>query len=191
MHETTFDSAFPHDYEIEFPTVLSGSGTVPQIYYPGATSEGGPVSLMCKVLPRNGALWLACFCGDVGRAHGIFSTPDPRRFCAVAHGAGYFINPDQPGDWEEISAGPLNEVRLLQEAGLILFADYTKLAAYGRNGWVWSTPPLTWDDLRITEVFGNLIRGTGYDAPNYRDGEFIVELSTGRVLQGLYDWTDP
>jgi hypothetical protein len=75
-------------------------------------------------------------------------------------------------------------VRVVRERGLLVFADYLVLTAWGRNGKLWATERLSWDGLRITEVTADEVRGFGWEAPADREVAFVVDLATGRHRGG-------
>jgi hypothetical protein len=64
---------------------------------------------------------------------GIFTTPDPDRLWVVAAGEGYFVSANTPTSWEEISAVAILDVRPIAAHDIIVFADFTNLAAYGKR----------------------------------------------------------
>ena len=113
----------------------------------------------------------------------IVSTPEPNRVCIISGSAGYLVNVENPEIWEEVVI-PVLSVLLLPEHDLLVVADFTSLAAYGRNGLSWRSPRLCWDELKIVKVTRNTIEGTGYDPTNSISNEsrFAVEIGTGRSL---------
>lgn len=94
------------------------------------------------------------------------------------------MNAESPGLWEEVRACPVIDFRLLPEHELLVFSDFTRLAAYGRDGLVWRSPQVCWDDLKITDVTRETIEGTGHDPTNSlkKEMHFAVDLRTGRSL---------
>src|SRR4029077_14457295 len=71
----------------------------------------------------------------------------------------------------------------LLEQKLLVFADFTSLAAYGSDKFAWQSPRVCWDELKITKVTSGLIEGTGYDPTNpLTSSRFAVDAKTGRSL---------
>lgn len=79
--------------------------------------------------------------------------------------------------WEGVRALPVFDFRALPEHELLVFSDFTGLAAYGSNGLVWRSPRVWWDDLKITNVTHETIEGTGL-----QEMRFAVDLKTGHAL---------
>ena len=113
----------------------------------------------------------------------VVSTPDPDCVCVISGSAGYTVKVDKPEMWETIVI-PVLSVRLLAEHQLLVFADFTSLAAYGKNGLIWRSPRLCWDELKILNVTHDTIEGTGYDPTDSISNEsrFAVDIVTGRSL---------
>jgi len=62
-----FDFSFPRDYEFEYPTEPSGTGRIPQWYYPKVRPFGGAlISCLrsCRVINTHG---FACISGGRSR----------------------------------------------------------------------------------------------------------------------------
>jgi hypothetical protein len=181
-----FDWSFPREYEIQHPAAFGDPEKLPQIYYPGASREGGSADLAIRVIPMDRSPWIACFTssGLGGSNPTIMSTPNPRKFCAVSYGAAYFVNADNPDDWSYVEeVCPTLNAWAVPHQNFLLFADYTHLGAYGPDGPVWISERVCWDWLRVAEITQDTIKGVGFDAP--RDNEeapFAVELRTGRIL---------
>ena len=76
------------------------------------------------------------------------------------------------------------DVRQLPEAGLLVFSDFTHLAAYRNNKLAWQSARVCWDDLKIAKITNEVIEGVGYDPTNSITHErpFSVDLRTGRSL---------
>ena len=111
--------------------------------------------------------------------------PNPHWVCVVAEGQGYLINANVPTSWERIAIIPILDVRPIQARQIIVFADHTRLMAYGLSGMQWKTKRLVWDALTITEVTEELIRGKGCDAGNGETVYFTVDLSSGTHKGGI------
>jgi hypothetical protein len=184
------DTTFPSSYECRELTSAPGCRTLPCYYYPGASKEGGRDGIIAEVRPDAGQPWLGSFA--FGRVtpkgvSGMFATPDPQALCVVARGAGYWVRVSDPEVWEPIAADPITDVRPVAAQGILVFADYTRLVAYGEAGLRWRTKRLTWDDLKITEVQDEFITGEGWDAPANSSVSFRVSLATGEHEGGIPD----
>ncbi len=177
------DLEFAHEYEVEEFRELPGTGKlgIPLIYFPQPKTRPEHDGLWVTIHPTDGRSWTGVFQGlDTSCAISrVVSTPDPERVCVVSGGLGYLVKANQPEIWEEIVVAPITDVRSLSEQALIVFADFTNLAAYTRNGLAWKTQPLCWDELKILRITASTLEGVGYEA------EFAVDIRTGRSLLPL------
>jgi hypothetical protein len=157
-------------------------------YYPGAYTGGGRDGILAMVRPERGAPWLGTFAfGRIAPkgVSGMFAMPNPQQLCVVAKGEGYIVSANAPTEWELVRAIPIIDVRPVRAAGLIIFADFTKLIAYGYEGFKWQTEQLSWDDLRITEVTDTYISGEFWDIRSESIASFAVDLATGSHRGGV------
>lgn len=182
------DLSFPHDYEVDTNAELPGCpGSIKTIYYPEAAEVASHGGLLVKVLPKCSDPWIGIF-GDLDPHYwaGIMSCPDRNSVCVVSWGEGYLVRADNPMVFESIQPGPIIDAHAIVDAGLIVFADFTKLVAYGREGMRWVTERLAYDGVRITETTPEHICGMAYHAPSAKEIEFIVDTRTGRHRGGAY-----
>jgi hypothetical protein len=180
------DLAFPHSYEVEELGDLPGTGKLadPVIYFPPPKYRPEHNGLWLKVTAAGGNAWIGVFAFSASTFSRVVSSPDPSRICVVAKGGAYIVKVDEPEIWEQIPADPVMDVRLLQEERLLVFSDFTRLAAYGSKGLAWRSPRVCWDGLKILSVKHETIEGTGYDPTNAiaHESRFVVDLKTGRSL---------
>jgi hypothetical protein len=188
-HMLEFDLRLSHSYEIEEIGDFPGTGRFrdPVIYFPRPQEgrEGG--GLWLRVKPGNGESWIGVFAFGYSSPPAlsrVVSTPDRDRLCVIANGAAYVVKSDEPEVWDKIPVNPVLDVRLVPEKGLIIFSDFTRLAAYRRGTVTWRSPRVCWDALKIIRITGEVIEGVGYDPTNLVTHElpFSVDLETGRSL---------
>src|SRR5258707_10944268 len=118
------NTSFTHIYECRQLSESPASAQSPHYYYPGASTEGGRDGIVAEVRPENGGPWLGTFAfGQITPrgVSGIFTTPDPQRFCVVAKGQGYLVYAKVPTEWESVRATPIIDVRLIPAQGIIVF----------------------------------------------------------------------
>lgn len=181
------DRTFPHDYECERLTETPRTERA-HYYFPGASTKGGRDGILIEVRPVQGPVWLGTFAfGQVTPKgfSGIFTTPNPERLCVVSCGEGYLVSAKTPKEWETIGSMPIIDVRPVLAQGIIVFANYTELVAYGSSGLKWRTKRLTWDSLKITEVTDDFIKGEFWDIRSEANANFVVDLATGNHKGGL------
>jgi hypothetical protein len=186
--EASMDTAFPHLYECSQLSEIPGSASLPHYYYPGATTKGGQDGILVEVRPEQGEHWLATFAfGKIAPkgASGILTTPDPKRLCVVAQGEGYLVSANAPMSWERVQATPIIDVRAVPAQAIIVFAEFTRLIAYGPGGLKWKTKRLSWDNLKIREVTDTFIKGEFWDIRTEAMASFVVDLATGTHQGGI------
>ena len=183
------DLTLPHSYQVEELDELPGSGklAVPLIFFPPPKNRPEHDGLWLKVKPANGVGWIGVFAFGYRSPPAfsrVLSSLDPDRVCVISSGAAYMVDTDEPEVWEQIPVTPVLDVRPIPEEGLIVFSDFTRLAAYGRSGLVWRSPRVCWDGLKIVSTTHETIEGTGYDPTNSvtNESRFVVDLKTGRSL---------
>lgn len=177
------DESFTRSYECERLTESPVTARARHYYYPGASTTGGSDGILLKVQPEQGEWWLGTFAfGGLTPAgvSGIFTTPDPQKFCVVDGGRGYLVSADAPTVWERIDAVPITDLRPIRAQQIIVFATFCELVAYGKSGFKWRTKRLVWDGLKITEVTETLIKGEGdWNFFKSAGESFVVDLATG------------
>jgi len=186
--QTIFDMGFRSGYSVAIlPGLPAVGGTVHQFHRQGQRthSEG----LVIRVGPRVGEAWVGNFQGSASRTglNGGFATPSENDLCVVSEGQGYWVRADEPRKYLLLECDPVVDVRRVPCRDLVVFADFTRLVAYGPNGLVWRTEALSYDGVTISEVGKELIRGVAWD-PTVTGGggtvEFCVETDTGHHTGG-------
>ena len=87
---------------------------------------------------------------------------------------------DEPHISEEIQSFPIVEAHSIFKNGILVFADFTGISAYGSKGLIWMTNRISSDGLKITEITDNYIKGLAWDSPRQREVEFLVDIETGQ-----------
>ena len=179
------DLTFQNNYSIE---IIEELGSGERYYYPGANTQGGKDGLIVEVISSEGKSWIGIFAfGEISRngISGVYSTPDPNKFCVVSKGAGYIVSSNNPKDWQEVKAIPVMDVRSINHQKIIVFADYTELVAYDETGIKWRTERLAYDSFKITEVTEYTLKGEFWNIRNEANETFEVNLTTGSQLGGI------
>jgi hypothetical protein len=183
------DLTFPHSYEVHELGELPGTGKFasPLFLFPPPQTRPEHDGLWVRVRSANGKQWVGNFKFGYSSPPAfsrVVSSPNSDRVCVIAKGAAYLVSADKPGNWEQIPLMPVLDVRQIPEHGLLVFSDFTALAAYGSGGLVWRSPRVCWDDLKIVRVTTDTIEGVGYDPTNSvtHESRFVVNLTTGLSL---------
>src|SRR6476469_7399582 len=165
------DLTLPHSYEIEEVPELPGTGKfdVPLLYFPRPKTSREHDGLWIKIRAARGTPWIGVFAFGYSSPPAfsrVVSTLDPNRVCVISNGAAYIVKADEAETWEEVPVIPVLDMRLLPEHQLLVFSDFNRLTAYGSNGFVWRSPRVCWDELKIIRVTHDTIEGTGHDPTN-------------------------
>jgi hypothetical protein len=144
-------------------------------------------ALQLMVRPASGGTFLAtCALGftDPAMPTGVFACPNPDAMCAVAGGYAYVIDTAQPEHCTHISLKPVVEVRPLVARWLLLFVGFHSIVAWGRGGLAWKSARLSWEGVRITNIDGDELHGTGWNLMTDREVAFSLDLLTGQHQGG-------
>lgn len=154
---------------------------------PGGTPSGLALEvstgdIVLEVRPASGESWVGRFHGGAEGLDGVFATPDPDVVCVIVRGQGYWVPVHEPMAFEAIRSTPIKNV--LSDPRTLIFASFTRLSAYGQQGFMWVTEDLSWDGLKDLSITGPVVRGTAWDAPAGRGVPFLVDMVTGRTEGG-------
>ncbi|RKG57205.1 hypothetical protein D7X30_20935 [Corallococcus sp. AB011P] len=186
MNELT-NPGFHGAYTWEVLDEGPGAQNSPRHFFPGNTA-GGQNGLLVQVTPAGGAPWLGMFAFGNAKGAGVSSVlamPDPEKLCVVSRGAGYLVTARDPSAWEAVQVMPVTDVRAVPSAGVVVFADFTEMVAYGAEGLRWRTKRLSWDGLKIIQVTERSIIGEYWDMRTEMMQTFEVDLATGAQKGGV------
>jgi hypothetical protein len=142
-----------------------------------------------RVLPQSGDAWVGIFYGQdyqtaLAAPSKVIAWPDGRSFCVVYEGAADVVRADDPTKTYEIDTYLVTGVTVLPEHGMVVFADFQDLTAYGPDGLLWRSGRLAADDLRIEGVDGDSLLAYGFMG---NSGErFSVDIATGRASDSRF-----
>jgi hypothetical protein len=181
------DGSFPAEWQVQ---ILAGRPLIlprRQFVYPAAVEEVELGALELMVRHAAGESFLAtCALGFASPAvpTGVWSCPDPTRLCAIAGGYAYIIDTRAPEQFQQVSYRPVTEVRPMPQAGLLLFASFHSVEAWGREGRRWQTARLSWEGLRLGAAIEDKLQGWGWDMRTDTEVEFLIDLRTGEHSGG-------
>lgn len=183
-----FDIAFPVHYDLVLLDRIERLGGKEVFAFPGAhpvdRQQELAVAPIVEVTPAGGDPWIAVFSGaeqyGVPPAvhHAVIALPDGWTFCLIRSGSGMIVRADDPRITSEIESWPITGYLVVPSVELIVFADFTKLVAYGRGGHAWRSRRLALDDLKIIRSEGHVLHVTGFFGDK-EDVPFTVDLRTG------------
>ncbi|MEO8724673.1 MAG: hypothetical protein ABI383_00995 [Acidobacteriaceae bacterium] len=132
------------------------------------------------VMVRAGAAsWLGIFALGYDSPHtvtGVYPTPHPDRFLALAGGYAYFADASAPEQTQFLKQQPMVWIGYCMNPALLLLADHRTITAVGSEGVAWQTPPLSMEGLSEIRVEGAAVMGKGWDAISDQEHEFRVEM---------------
>jgi hypothetical protein len=182
---------FPHEWRAEVLAKPPLIAPARQFTYPqqiaGEEDAMARGALLLQVNPAAGGTFIAtCALGftEPSMPTGILACPNPRELCAVAGGYAYIIDTAEPERSTHIPLKPVAEVLVLAEHGLLIFAGFHAIVAWGREGLAWQTARLSWEGIRITGVEGSALKGFGWNLPTDKEVEFAIDLQTGTHTGG-------
>jgi hypothetical protein len=176
-----FDETFATGFECEQLEELPGSDR--SRYYYGENAGIGADGLLVSVRPRISAPWIGVFAlGKVTpkAKSGLYSWPHPETLCVVSRGQAYLVNVEQPTKFEIVNVHPVLDVIPVASKRIVVFANYTELAAYGESGRVWVSQRLSWDGFSVTAVTSEYIEGRAWEPSVEAEVDFRINLSDGR-----------
>jgi hypothetical protein len=183
-----FDFTFPRNYEVRILEAAPPVHPVEKLHhYPVELEEGDRNGAYVRVTPQTGPAWAGFFALGFDSdqvVSQLCSTPDPERFCVVAGGYAYVVKASDPAQWLRVEQQPVVDLRVLPQHGLLLFAGFTSITAFGGSGIAWTTQRLTWEGLTITAIDGDKLLGNGWDALTDKEARFEVDLKTGKHTGG-------
>ncbi len=150
----------------------------------------GALELMVR--PRagggGGAFLATCSLGfkDPAMPTGVWGSPRADEMCAVAGGYAYMVDTTQPERVTQIPLRPVAAVKALECEGLLVFAGFNSLVAWGEEGLRWTTGRLSWEGVTLGEVVDGRLTGTGWEMLSDRELPFSVDLQTGAHDGGGY-----
>lgn len=177
---------FAHDFEAE---ILPNSIGKKSLRIPDAGED--VESLTVRFTPANDAPWI----GDFARAFatdelpsGVFGWPDGKSVAVLSAGYGYVVKVHDPTGWVRLQPMPVTDVRIMPEAKLILFADFTHIFAYSAAKAEWKSERISWEGITITQVATHHIFGMAWDAMQDKEVEFALDVRTGEHTGGARPW---
>lgn len=144
-------------------------------------------AMYATVKPATGGEFLAtCARGfaDASLPSGIWSCPRPQEICLVSGGYACVVDTAAPEQALLVPQRPVTEVLVSVEAGLLLFAGFHTVVAYGAGGVAWQTKKLTWEGMTGLRVEGATLHGVGWDMMADKEVPFVVDLKTGEHTGG-------
>lgn len=191
--------SFQHQYGIK---ILSNMPDKSQryvtYYYPQPTEANSSNDFVFLVTPRYAKPWVGVVSrGPYVSCHescGFYACPNPRLICIVSGGQAFIIDSEIPCNWSAVPCTPVLDVKVLVDHQLLVFSDFSRITALGKDGIAWTTRPLAFKGLRITHSDKQFVYGTTLDL----NGPvplvpFQIDATTGRSKGGcwLFDTVVP
>jgi len=148
---------------------------------------GGREGLVVRFYPDNSETWVANFQPGSSGWEGVLEHPNGKHLIVLASGQGYVVDPVAHQLVGTLS-GSIQHVIELPDLEAIVFSDGLGFEAIKSDGIWWSSPRISWDEIRNIKVEGTILRGEA-SAPT-GDGNtwmpFTLDLITGQCVDGVY-----
>lgn len=137
-----------------------------------------------RVTPEVGDPWVGVFYGGDYNAPAaapsrLIAWPDGRSFCVLYGGSATVVRADDPQDTYEIDTYPVTQIFVATDRGIVVFADFTNLTAYGADGLLWRSRRLALDQVRVEGIEGDALAVYGFFGGS--SDRFAVDLATGQA----------
>jgi hypothetical protein len=185
---------FEARYEVEQLERIDKLGGASLIGFPDPVNVNRQQELadrpILRVHPLGGDPWVGVFYGRESypvppACHGrLLAWPDERSTCVVYAGSGTVVRSDAPDETYDIASFPITDLLVIPSHSMVVFADFTNLAAYGADGIIWRSPRLALDELAITGAEGDVLHATGFFGDR-SDIPISVDLQTGLPREPL------
>jgi protein-tyrosine phosphatase len=184
MPEPTLDLTFAHSWRA---TILADNpSTIPARHYIYPTEveevEQGALEVQVRPVAKDVQPFLAtCALGfaDPALPNGIWSAPRKDEICAVSGGYAYLIDTSAPENFTMIPMRPVLEIRPILVQNLLLFIDNHMILAWGADGLAWESEKLSDEGIKITDIAGGILHGTGWEMKSDKETPFALDLPSG------------
>ena len=179
---------FPRNYSVQALESYPLLNPAEKLYqFPARLEEGDRTGTYVRITPGKSPKWVGFFAlgfdsSDV--ANGIYSCPDADCLCVVAGGYGYIVNVANPEQWRQIEQRPVVQVKPVPELKLLLFVGFTSISCLGEANHLWISERLSWEGISVSNIEGEVLHGTGWDAITDREIPFQLDLRTGKSTGG-------
>jgi hypothetical protein len=182
---------FSHNWRVEVLKTPPLIAPARQFIYPkqivGEEDALARGALQLLVQPDSGGTFLAtCALGftDPAMPTGVFACPNPQEVCAVAGGYAYVVDTTEPEHCTHIALKPVVAVHKSLAQALLLFVGFHSIMAWGLHGIAWESARLSWEGVRILNIDGDVLHGTGWNWMTDREVAFSLDLLTGQHQGG-------
>lgn len=128
---------------------------------------------------KDGKDWVGNFHGiDKQYFTGVVLWPKVDHLCIVSGGAAYVVKMNDPDTFEELSIGPITDALYDLNTNIVVFASFTNIYGFGERGFLWKTPRMAIDGIKIKEISNGIILGI---SNNIDEGvPFSLDVKTGK-----------
>lgn len=161
-------------------------------YGPMAVPFGGSghrEGLVVRFNPDTAEAWVGNFQPGVIGLEGVREHPNGKHAIVVSHGQGYVVDP-VTRELETILGHSIRHAIELPQLQAVVFCDGIGFEAIRRDGIWWTSPRISWDEVRNIGVEGPVLRGEAFSPCHSKDGiwvPFTLDLMTGRCEDGIYE----
>jgi hypothetical protein len=139
-----------------------------------------------RFYPQAGEPWVGNFQPGTAGLDGALHHPDGQHLIIFARGQGYVLDPETR-HLALTFAGSIQHAIELRDPKAIVFCDGLRFEAINRDGVWWTSPRISWDEIRNIRVEGMVLRGEASEPGCELWHPFTVDLMTGRCEDGIYE----
>lgn len=182
------DSAFPVAYDV----AISDASSSPHDEYwfgdfgarPSRDALADAVRLSVHA---DGNRWSGCFARGLGSFSAVIRGPTAAHVSVVAGGTAYVVPVTTPAEYTVVALPAVAGVWRVPEREVLLFANFSDVAAHGATGELWVARGLALDGLVIDSFTTTTARGRAEGDEMHEGAPFEISLADGTAQGG---WTD-
>lgn len=130
---------------------------------------------------KDGNKWVGNFHGiDKQYFSGVVLWPKANHLCIVSGGAAYVVKMNDPDTFEELSIGPITDALYDLNTNIVVFASFTNIYGFGEKGFLWGTPRIAIDGIKIKGISNGIIFGMSNNIDE--EPPFSIDIKTGKPL---------
>lgn len=138
--------------------------------------------------PETGEAWVGNFRRGYGGWEGVLVYPDGKHAIVVSSGEGYVVDPGTR-ELVHVFAHSIQYAIELPHLQAVVFWNGLMFEAIRSDGIWWTSPRVSWDEVRAIKVDGAILRGEASSpvADSNAWVPFALDLLTGHCEGGVYN----
>jgi hypothetical protein len=132
--------------------------------------------------------WVGNFQPGYGGWEGVLVHPDGKHAIVVSGGEGYVVDP-RTRELAHVFFNSIQYAIELPYLQAVILSDGIRFEAIRGDGIWWTSPRISWDEIRAIKIEGTILRGEASSPVGDSNAwvPFTLDLLTGRCEDGVYD----